>query len=230
MKLQKALFFFLLITSFQSCLGQVVEQKWEALPFDQFSSLGCDELIARTQNFLYSLGKSAGARGYVVVAGAKDDVRRKVRYELLVKGVAKFMKDDELPVTYIRSERANFMIELWIVKPGIEKPVFKEVAWNFVFPPETKPFILDDDGEWICPAIPFESAYLEYLDANPDARGHVVIYEKSLKKFNMRKKETLILLKEISRRRLRFFHIRRDSAHAGYGATIEYWLVPRKKK
>jgi hypothetical protein len=123
----------------------------------------------------------------------------------------------------------NFRIRLWRVPHGAEKPSFEETKWNFVFPPKSKPFkFYDDAADLICPPTPFEKVYAEYLNANPQARGNIVIYAKSFKKYTKLKKDARNLLKDISANRIRFIHIK--SSHSDNYANIEYWLVPEKTK
>lgn len=77
-------------------------------------------------------------------------------------------------------------------------------------------------------ATPFETVYAEYLNANPQSRGHIVVYTRSLKRYNKFKKEAQNLLKDIPINRLRFFHVKRE--HSDNYANLEYWLVPRNIK
>ncbi|MET0752078.1 MAG: hypothetical protein ABWZ66_01840 [Pyrinomonadaceae bacterium] len=175
------------------------------------------------------LRENPGSQGYAVISGKNDELRKKVNYELLIKGAMPFSNFDVSRIITIRgAESENFRVQFWQIPPGAAKPDFKESKWNFVFPPQTKPFSFYDNIREICPPVPFETVYAEYLNANPQARGHIVIYTKSLETYNKFRKEAQDLLKDIPINRLRFFHIKRNFSD-NY-ANIEYWLVPRKTK
>jgi hypothetical protein len=143
----------------------------------------------------------------------------------LIKGQIEYRKFDKSRINFIRGEDSqNLRTQLWIIPEGAEEPDFKEAAWNFVFPSQTKPFLFLSDHDEVCPETPFETAYAEYLNANRRARGLVVIYAKSRKKFDRFKKDALNKLNNISTHRLRFSRVKRERSE-NY-ANIEYWLVP----
>ena len=228
MKLQKIfLVSVILFAFFQIYFGQ---EKPKAVLIDEFPAVPCDEFSARTDNFLIELHNNSDSQGYAVISGSNKDLRRMVGYELLTKGTIALRNFDKNRIVLVRGEEAeNFQIQFWRVPPGAEKPDFKETKWNFVFPPEAKPLIFHDDvSDGVCPTVPFEMAYTEYLNANPQSRGHIVIYTKSLKKYNKFKREAQILLKNIPFNHLRFFRVKKE--HSNNYATIEYWLVPRSVK
>lgn len=227
MKLQKTFFILIIfIASFQICFGQ---DNPKAELIDEFGNINCDDFLARNEGFYRVLQENPGSQGYAVISGKNDELRKKVNYELLIKGAIAINRFDVSRITTIRgAESENFKVQFWQVPPGAAKPDFKESKWNFVFPPQTKPFSFYDNIREICPPISFETVYAEYLNANPQARGHIVIYAKSLKTYNKFRNEARDLLKDIPINRLRFFHIKRNFSD-NY-ANIEYWLVPRKTK
>jgi hypothetical protein len=60
----------------------------------------------------------------------------------LIKGQVEYRKFDKSRINFIRGEDSeNLRTQLWIIPEGAEKPDFKEAGWNFVFPPQTKPFL-----------------------------------------------------------------------------------------
>lgn len=228
MKLQKSLFILvILLVSLQVCFGQ---EKPEAILIDELEGFPCDEFLARTDAFFISLQNNPDSQGYAVISGKNEELQKKVGYELFIKGAMAFRNFDRSRIIQIRgAETGNFKIQFWRVPAGAEKPDFKETAWNFVFPPQTKPFVFSWEGvAGVCPETPFETIYAEYLNANPEARGHIVIYAKSLKKYNKLKNEARKILKDISLNRLRFFHIKKE--YSDNYANVEYWLVPQKVK
>lgn len=217
----------ILFVFFQISFGQ---EKPEAVLVDEFSALSCDEFLARSDYFFTSLQNNPDSQGYAVISGANAQLHRKISYELLIKGYIAARRFDDRRIILVRSgETKTFSVSFWRVPSGAEKPDFKETKWNFVFPPGSKPFkFYDDAADIICPPTPFENVYIEFLKANPQARGNIVIYAKSFKKYNNFKNEARNSLKDISSKRLRFFHVKRN--YSSNYANIEYWIVPRKKK
>jgi hypothetical protein len=202
------------------------QAKPQAVLFDEMGNPNCEDLAARTNGFLTQLNNEPNSQGYAVFYGDNKYLRRKLGLELWLNGEIKSMRFNSSRIIKIRSaETGGIRIQFWIVPAGVEKPSFNETRWNFVFPQKTKPFIFHDDySDQICFYISFEKVFAEYLNANPEARGHIVIHEESLKKYEKRKKETQNLLSEIPKRRLKYFYVKNDSSN------VEFWLVPKKQK
>lgn len=223
MKLRRFLFAFLIsLAAFQFCLAQ---EKPKAELVFEFGNDGCEILLANMDYFYSELQNNPDSHGYVVISGKGDDTLKKLRYELLINGSIAFRKFDANRINKVRgAETNNLKIQLWKVPAGAEKPVFNEAKWNFVFPPETKSFVFQDYNEQICYSVGYEKAFGEYLDANPNAKGHIVIYEKSPKKYQKQKQAVQKLLSTIPQNRLRFFQVKKDTSN------VEFWLVPKNKK
>lgn len=223
MKLRRLFFTFLIsLAAFQFCFSQ---EKPKAVLFTEVENPNCEILLATADAFFNELNNDPNSQGYAVIYGKKNDLREKLTYELWLNGAMIFRKFDDSRIIKIRGADAeNLKIEFWKVPTGAEKPMFNELKWNFVFPAKTKPFVFHDEYEQICYSGSFEKAFAEYLNANPDARGHIVIYETSNKKYLKQKKEAQKLLSEIPQNRLRFFQVKSDSSN------VEFWLVPKKKK
>ena len=188
MKYQKSfLILITLLASFQICFGQ---EKPKAILVDEFSKIECDDFLSRIDNFHIQLKNDSTSQGYAVISGDNSNLRVKLAYELWINGAIKTMKYDGNRIVKVRSkEIGEPKMQLWIVPSGVEKPDFKEITWNFVFPPKTKPFIFHDDFEQICSSVAFEKIFTEYLMANPNSRGHIVIYGKLFQGIWKRKKE-----------------------------------------
>ena len=213
MKLQKVFsVLIILFASFEFCFGQ---EKPKAQLIDEFPNESCDPFLLRIDNFFVELQNNPDSQGYAIIFGAKEDLRRKAGYELLIKDAIAIRNFDKNRIILVRGEEAkHFRIQFWRVPSGSEKPDFKETKWDFVFPPQTKPFkFYDDSTDGICPPAPFETVYAEYLNANSQSRGHIVVYTKSLKKYNKFKKAVQNLLKGIPINRLRFFHVKREHSY-----------------
>lgn len=223
MKLRRCLFAFLIsLAAFQFCFSQ---EKLKAVLFNEDNNLNCEILLASMDVFYSELINEPTAKGFVVIYGKKEAAREKLGYELYINGSIKFRNFDGRRITVIRgAETENLKLQYWKVSVDAEKPAFTEVEWDFVFPLKTKPFIFHNYNENICSSVYFEKAYFEYLNANPDSKGHIAIYAKSLKIYQKEKSEIQNLLSEIPKNRLRFFYIKSDYSN------VEFWLVPRKKK
>lgn len=193
---------------------------------DNFSRISCDDFLMRLDVFYGELLNDPTSQGYVVIYGDNADLRIKLVYELWTGGSIRFRNFDVNRIKIIRGiETRELNIQLWKIPAGGEKTDFKEAGWDFTFAPKTKPYIFYDEfNDQICSSVPFEKVYAEYLNANPNAFGHIVIYGKSRRNYQRQKNETQILLKDAPQNRLRFFQIRDEREN------VEYWLVPRKKK
>jgi len=221
MKLRYLIFtFLLLLAAFQFCFSQ---EKPKAVLVTEFEDANCEILLAQMDNLMVELNNDPNSQGYAIIYGKKNGLRGNLAYELWINGSMEFRKFDSSRITTVRGEETeNLKIQFWKVPAGAEKPSFNEGKWNFVFPPKTKPFVFHDDySDQICSYVSFEKVFAEYLNANQRARGHIVIYEKSVNKYKKRKKETQNLLSKIPQNRLKFFYVKSDTSN------IEFWLVPK---
>lgn len=154
MKSQKpSLVLMFLFISLQLCFGQAA---LKAELVDEFSYLSCEDFRHRIDNFVIELAENPNLQGYVYITGKEDDLRKKVGYELLIKGQIALRNFDKSRVSFIRNtDTKNFKVQLWEVPAGAVKPDFKKTNWNFVFPLLTKPFLFHDDfeGENYCPPL-----------------------------------------------------------------------------
>lgn len=222
MILRRFLFTFLiLLTAFQLCLSQ---EKPKAVLIAEFGNDGRESLLQRMDYFYSELANDPESHGYIIIYGKDDDTAGKLTYELWINGSIHFRGFDPNRVNKIRGAEAEKLnIQFWKVPAGAEKPTFEEGKWNFSFPPNTKPYVFHDSySDQICSYTSFEKVYAEYLNANPEAKGHIVIYEESRIKYLKKKKESQKLLSEIPQNRLRFFYVK------GEDSNVEYWLVPKK--
>ena len=221
MKAQKILL--ILICLFAVSQISFAQDKPRAVLVDEFDNISCDDFLARADNLFIELQNEPNSQGYVVIYGKNESLPKKIAYELWTNGAIKFRNFDGNRITKVRgAETKNIKVQFWKVPAGAEKPNFNEAKWNFTFQPKTKPFVFHDDLEQICSSDSFEKIFAEYLNANPQSRGHIVIYGKSPKEFERQKRQTQKLLKNIPSHRLRYFFIKTD-----YSNT-EYWLVPKK--
>lgn len=224
MKLQKFVLFFSVLFIFsQFCFAQ---EKTEAVLIDEFGSIYCDDFLARVDNFFVELQNEPNSLGYAVISGKNDEILKKVRFEMWLNGAIRFRNFDVNTIKTIRSEDTeNFKIQFWKVPVGAEKPSFNESNWDFSLPPKTKSFIFYSNNgvfDAICSNFGYEKIYSEFILANPKSRGHIVIYENTVKDFKKVKEEFLKNLPDLPGNRLRFFHVREKDS------VFELWIVPNK--
>lgn len=222
MKLQK--FFFALIILFISVQTHFAQEKPEAVLIDELDVIYCDDFLARIDNFFVSLQNEPNSFGYAVISGNSDEILKKTTYEMWLKGAIRFRNFNADTIKIIRSENTeNIRIQFWKVPAGAEKPSFDESEWNFSLPPKTKPFIFysnNGDFDQICSTVGYEKIYSEFILANPKSRGHIVIYENTVKNFNKVKEEFLKSIPDLPGNRLKFFHSRQKDS------LFELWIVP----
>ncbi len=230
MKAQKIfLVLAMLLGSFQICLGQ---QEPTANLIDEFGKVACEELIARQDNFMGLLKNDPSAIGYAVIYSKKDDHIKILRDERFISGHIEFRGFDEERLLIIRGkESEDFQIQFWKVPAGAEKPDFKESRQNFSLSAIRKPFIFNSTG-WEggpCSIGLQLKTYSNYLTANPNAHGNIVVFAKSRNEFQEEREkisDKLTKNYKISMNQLRFFH---QMIKDEYSYT-ELWLVPPKKK
>jgi len=122
-------------------------------------------------------------------------------------------------------------IQFWKIPTGAEEPDFEESTWNFTLFAKRKPFIFSSTGweEGPCPIGLQLKTYSDYLIANSNINGNIVIFANSKIEFQNKKEKLSNKLTnnyKISPNRLRFFY---EKIKGDYPYT-ELWLVPQKKK
>lgn len=238
MKLQKNIFTFLvLFLSFQIGFGQ---ERSQAELLEEFGSITWEDFVARLDNLMDKINQKPNSTAYIVIHNGKvSNKRERFRYEQYAKGHLKVRSHfiDEKRFFIIRAEdRDEFQIQLWIVPEDGEKPSFIEVKWDISLEPDAKSHIFTTT-DWSVRGLAMPPEYLslnlfsEYLEANPTARGHFVIRERSKEKFRKEKTNiTNILVNKykISPKRLRFFFVRENKPLLDYYPDVEVWLVPKR--
>ncbi len=217
--------------SFQIAFAQQQQQqeKVKLEVFDAFGELNCDSLLGRIDSFFYAIKNNPGATGYVIIQG--NDKTHFLRHEWWIYSNVESRRfdDSRLVVVRIGGEGELPFTQFWLVPPGAEKPAYVEIQPDFKIPENGKPFIFNStawaDGP--CPDGLQLKLYSDYLKANPDIRGHVVIFKASDAEF--RKEKTGILTKlagryKIAPNQLRFFFVKETD----YSYT-ELWLVPPRR-
>lgn len=227
MKLQKVfLVLIILFASFQICLGQ---EKLKAEQINEFGILDCDDFLSRLDNFFNVLKNEPSSTGYVIIYTEKGS-RQLKRYETWINGQVYFAKFDSnrLVIKHTKKED-GFRVVFWRVPAEASLPAFVEQKTSFVLPSSTKAFMLATSVYDICPTLS-PKLYADYLQANPNMRGHIVVSNKSIKEAKKDGENWLkVLTKEfnVSRNQLKVFY---NKNHPYSESETEFWLVPQKKK
>lgn len=227
MKLQKTFFVLaILFISFQICFGQ---EKPKANQVDEFGAIGCDDFLARVDNFAYALENEPSSTGYAIIYADKDS-RQAKGYEIWLNGQIYFRKFDSRRIIVKRAAKEDiFRVVFWKVRAGADLPIFIEQKVSYVLPSSTKAYRFAMSVHDICPTLS-PSYYADYLQANPNMHGHIVIFNKMIKEAKKDGENLLKMLTEefnIASNRLKVFY--KKSPPNSESAT-EFWLVPQKKK
>ncbi len=229
MKLPKSLLLLaILFVTSQVCFAQEIPK---AVLIDEFGKIGCEDLIARQDALISELQNDPTATGYVVIYGDKNEARWSWRIKLFIDGQTFFRRFDATRLLIIKEKDGDDpKVQFWKVPAGAEKPNFDEVGWNYDLSDRKKPFVFytteNEDG--LCPSGHRLKDYSNYLSANSDFRGHIVIFAKSQNQFQKQKSELINDLTKknnLSSTRLRFFFKYENNEYTQY----ELWLVPPKK-
>ena len=233
MKLPKTFFILLiLLVSLKICFGQ---EKPKAELIDNFTQSPCDETMARVDNFTTILRNEPESKGLVISFGLKDKNLRNLRYEQFfkdaVKGRIRYQFDVKR-VTFIRgANEEKLRVQLWKIPANADLPAYETGNWSYSLADQKKPFIyyarawFDD----ICPPTTDSELYSKLLLANPNFRGHLLIYTESTKKFRKVRNDLskeIINTYKVPRTQLKFFYVKSKRENF----NIEHWLVPRKSK
>ena len=202
------------------------QEKTEAILFDEFGNITCCDIHARMDALIYHLMQNPLSKGYIQVFGNKNDSRKTLYREILLKGTIAVRQFDKSRISFIRSEKKSAIrTKIWIVPKGAEIPKFKEIKYKFPLNTASKPFMFfttEDYGH--CPYAGYEQAFFELLESNSNAKANFVIYHKNRAAFHKTKKELTESFSKISKKRLNFFYVKNDYEN------IEYWILPKKKR
>jgi hypothetical protein len=217
----------ILLTAFNICFGQ---DKPKAEIIDQFDEINCEELLARLDNFLIAMRNNPNAAGYIIISGGKND-KNSFRDEWRIRGHLEFRRFDDSQLTIAKAEVVkDSYTKFWLVPAGAEKPEYKEIDFDYKIPENRKPYIFNstkEDGD-LCPGGNQLKIYSDYLSANPNFRGHIVIFTESKAEFE---KERTKLFNELTNKykipadQIKFFFVKKKEF-----SYNEFWLVPQKKR
>lgn len=218
-----------------TCQFSFSQDKSKAVLIDEFDNLTCEEYWARIDNFINEFTQELQSKGYLIIYGKANNLFENLKYRQWARGIINFRGIDKSRLIIIEGkENRNLKIELWKVAADAEKPLFSETKWSYVLSNATKPFIFTaysfQDG--ICPSESYVELFADFLAVNQNARGHIVIRDKTARNFYKTKKEVLKELVDqynVPINRLKFFyHV--DKSYSYDFTDVEFWFVPKKKK
>lgn len=216
---------FLIVFSVLFLFATITEA--QAVKVDEFEEIGCEDERSRVDNLLFELNESTSLRGVIIIHAGYHNPIRAYKQKSAITDHLKFRKFNTEKIIFVfgKSE-PRFRTELWKVREnGLAS--FLRVAWDFKLTGLTNPVIAYAES-WIdgnnCGFYASDlKFYSEFLNANSDLSGRVIIRDKSLGRFKTIKaritKELTTKFK-VSSSRLEFAFIQNDSP------DIEYWYIP----
>ena len=213
----------LVITVF--VVKSVAQDAPKAKLIDEFGDTYCEELTTRIQILYTQVALNPGSRAVIVITGSNRDARLKNERHLW--GYIKTANYDPSFLTEIRGPtEGKVRIQYWLVPKDAEGPNISPVAWDFTLPAKDKPYYLYSDNEnALCESDHQANILGEYLAANADLGGRVIIHSTSLREFIQAKKEIVERLNKAYLARIAFVRKREK-----YEDDVEWWLVPSQKR
>jgi hypothetical protein len=135
---------FLLLLIFVLSSVIPAQEKPSAIKVDEFGKITCEDLLARADNFFMQMNANPSARGYCVIRGSNDLLRRKLGWEAEFKAALAVRMSDSSRLAVVRGpETGDFNVQFWIAPQGADVPDFKPTIWRFSLPSGTKPFLIN---------------------------------------------------------------------------------------
>lgn len=232
--MKKTFVFLLLIFITQICFAQSnFAQSNNVELIDKFGRINCEDDSARADQIAIRLQNNPEAKGYVVIYWENEDKDklRKYFYEQRLKNYLYIARGiDESRIEFLRGENTQEReVEFWIAGSKNDKPEFALGKWNYELPNKRAFMIyttLNDSG--VCSSPFSRKLYTDFLLANTDRRGHIVITgnPKEFKKTKDEISKDLFDVYKISPKRIKFFFVK-DNAYGDY-TSEEYWFVRSK--
>ena len=158
--------FFILIFSFTFSTA-FAQEKPEAILFDKFGLLDCEDIWAREDAFTVAIQSSPDSVGYAVIYGKQFATKQNLNREKLIAGVLETRGLEKDRFKIIRGKEIEEPhTEFWLVPAGADKPDFDEAKWDLTFSKNQKPFVYysskNDFG--VCPGEANLKIYSEHLN------------------------------------------------------------------
>lgn len=207
-------------------------QKGEPVLIGDFEIFSCSEFRGLADHFMAELANDPNSLGYVVNSGPFEKLSTIVWREELIKAQMEFRNFDSSRVVFDRSDSAGTIrTRFWKMHSSKARPNIQNVDNSLSLSARIKPFLLIEqtfynDSE--CPDANYPLLFARFLDANPNARGNLVVYGTTSREIRRRENMALSQLVstfKISRKRIKTFHrlVRNDPERP---KGIEYWCLP----
>lgn len=231
MKPYKVFFIILILAvSFQVCAAQ----KSNAILIDRFEKITCEDDSARADQLAVQLQNNPQVKGYFVIYWEKTDASlRKFFYEQRLKNYLYLARGiDQNRIDFLRGEnKEERQVEYWVAENESAAPEFIKGEWAYALPDKKAyQFYSSRDDSGVCSSVFDLKLYADFLSANPEKRGHIVVVGSSTKEIQKTKNaisKELFNKYKIPHKRIRFF-FDRDNNYQDY-TTEEYWFVRPKK-
>lgn len=216
--------------TFRFCFAQ---EETEAILLDEIGRTSCADMQTRVSVSLNEALKELNSSAYVIIYGKKNDLFEKLLYESWLKGVIG-VEEDNNRIRVIRGEERDMLtVQVWKAPINSRLETFNQVEWSYLFPKTIKPFVFTRDlpESGICPSTSRIKLFADLLKANPNARGHLVIHDKTSRNFHIKEKEVLNKLVnqyKVPRNQLKLFYVENKEHPYDFSYT-EYWLIPKSK-
>ncbi len=206
----------------------------KAVLFDEYGRIPCDDNLGRLDVWYSELRNYPNSVGLVVIATTREEKYRGVFHELKLKEHAKFRRTDrKLALRYVRAISENeFRVQLWMIPSESTEPEIKNIDQSLSLPSDIRPFVLSVEykfGGSTCPDINEEPVFADFLKANPNSHGNIVVRASTpaeAKKKAARLLQTFQNRYRVPARRLRMFTAALLKPSNYDEPIVEYWYLP----
>lgn len=200
----------------------------QAVKVDELDGTSCELQRSLVDVLLAELTQSPASKGVIVIHGEHHDPITAYMQRSTIADHLRLRKFDTNRIVFVRGKsEPGFRAELWKAADN-DLDSFTRLPWNLKLTELNRPILVYAES-WIQGAnCGFWASdltfYSEFLTANPDLLGRVIIRDRSVGRFN--KVRTRIIKElatkfKIAKSRLEFAYIQSDSP------DIEYWYIPR---
>ena len=201
----------------------VAQEKPKAVGIDEFGHIGCDDMLARIDNFYTQLRSNPTAKGLVVITGSRENLIRKIQLEILFTSGVIQRRMDSSRVTIVRgAEVGEAMMYFWLVPRDTNESERAVKPWDMKIPKGTKPFYFYSNNDSVCIYPTVHRSLKELLLANPKLRVNIVVNINKSGEFRRTSRETRDMIGLGNSSRIRFFQVRDRSPDS----LIDYWILP----
>jgi hypothetical protein len=222
MNLQRTLLTFILVSAFSA--EAATQETPKAELFDEFGSISCEDLLARTDSFFADLSRHPNHLGYAVIYSSG---RNPKAYKRIVSAHVYMRRFDSTRIRIVTASDSmgETAGRLWRVPPSADPPNFTEIE-----EPKrdvSKPFLFGSDfTDNVCPTfIPRD--FVELIRSEPGSIAKIVISGSTWRDRKEQAKVELLALINLglTPKRIKFYFVHRPNS--GF-TEVNYWFVPAR--